>query len=188
MSNPDYLPIRTPTPGTSPPRLVWPDQLVASICKNPTDAWYTEHTPPKEKEPWGSASQATLPQTTCPTANQAPCASYESPRVVLIDDARARYKSKNRVAAAKCRAKKKTLVDKLEGEHGVKKSVNTLLRHTQLDLRDELSFWRMQAVQHSCCGCQAIQNYNLCRGYEMAVGEEQQPPRPKTRPRSKQRR
>ncbi|GAM82991.1 hypothetical protein ANO11243_009770 [Dothideomycetidae sp. 11243] len=162
--------VRPPTPSASPPwQAPSPSPLGPNQLTDPYDRrwpWYSERTPPGE---------FLLVQPQCPSQLQTlthpiPRASPESPTAAWIDDTRASYKNKNRLAAAKCRAKKKILVDKLEGEHGVKKSVNALLRQTQLDLRDELSFWRMQALQHSCCGCHAIHKYNLRGAHGVAVG------------------
>jgi len=71
------------------------------------------------------------------------------------------YREKNRVAAAKCRAKKKQHVGGLEVDHRTQSMLNTLLKQTEQNLRDELSFWRTEALQHAYCGCKGLQDYNF---------------------------
>ena len=84
-------------------------------------------------------------------------------------DKREKYREKNRVAAAKCRAKKKEHVDDLEDSHRTQSVLNTALRQTEQSLRDELSYWRTQALQHGFCECQAIQDYNIRKARDLAA-------------------
>lgn len=79
-----------------------------------------------------------------------------------------KYREKNRVAAAKCRAKKKDHIDHLEDNHRTQSMLNTALKQTEKTLRDELSFWRTQALQHSFCNCRSIQEYNLRKAQDLA--------------------
>lgn len=83
-------------------------------------------------------------------------------------DKKDKYREKNRVAAAKCRAKKKSHVDVLEENHRTQSMLNSLLKQTEQSLRDELSFWRTQALQHAYCDCQAVQDYNLNKARALA--------------------
>lgn len=94
-------------------------------------------------------------ETTAPTAS---CKRIKN---------RERYRTKNRTAAAKCRAKKKSDVETLEADHRTQNTLNTALRHTAQTLRDELSFWRTQALQHSYCGCDSIQRFNMLQAQHM---------------------
>ncbi|KAF2156562.1 hypothetical protein K461DRAFT_263600 [Myriangium duriaei CBS 260.36] len=87
-------------------------------------------------------------------------------------DKRDKYREKNRVAAAKCRAKKKEHIDGLEDNHRTQGMLNALLKQTEQQLRDELSYWRTQALQHGFCDCQAIQEYNLRKARALAANKE----------------
>jgi len=82
---------------------------------------------------------------------------------------REKYREKNRVAAAKCRAKKKDNVDTLEDRHRTHSVLNVALKQTEQSLRDELSYWRTQALQHSFCDCQSIQDYNMRKARNLAA-------------------
>ncbi|KAF4551109.1 Basic leucine zipper (bZIP) transcription factor atfB-like protein [Elsinoe fawcettii] len=84
-------------------------------------------------------------------------------------DKKDKYREKNRVAAAKCRAKKKEHVDGLEENHRTQSMLNALLKQTEQNLRDELSFWRTQALQHAFCDCSAVQEYNLKKARALAA-------------------
>ncbi|KAG8631709.1 hypothetical protein KVT40_000849 [Elsinoe batatas] len=84
-------------------------------------------------------------------------------------DKKDKYREKNRVAAAKCRAKKKEHVDGLEENHRTQSMLNALLKQTEQNLRDELSFWRTQALQHAFCDCSAVQDYNLKKARALAA-------------------
>lgn len=85
------------------------------------------------------------------------------------DGKREKYREKNRVAAAKCRAKKKEHVDHLEETHRTQSVLNTALKQTEKALRDELSFWRTQALQHTFCNCRSVQEYNMRKARSLAV-------------------
>ena len=87
-------------------------------------------------------------------------------------DKRDKYREKNRVAAAKCRAKKKEHIDGLEESHRTQSMLNALLKQTAQTLRDELSFWRTQALQHGYCDCKAIQEYNMRKARALAADGE----------------
>ncbi|KAI5203595.1 hypothetical protein E4T39_04095 [Aureobasidium subglaciale] len=89
---------------------------------------------------------------------------------VLPDDKKDKYREKNRVAAAKCRAKKKEHTDSLEDTYRTQSAMNTALKQTEKSLRDELSYWRTQALQHTFCACHTIQEYNLRKAQSMALG------------------
>lgn len=84
------------------------------------------------------------------------------------DNKREKYREKNRVAAAKCRAKKKGHVDQLEDMHRTQSALNTALKQTEKSLRDELSFWRTQALQHTFCSCRPVQEYNMRKAQSLA--------------------
>lgn len=85
------------------------------------------------------------------------------------DTKKEKYREKNREAAAKCRAKKKEHEGQLEGNHRTQNALNTELKQTEKYLRDELSFWRTQALQHTFCDCRSIQEYNLQKARNLAA-------------------
>ncbi|KAK8220052.1 hypothetical protein M8818_000468 [Zalaria obscura] len=85
------------------------------------------------------------------------------------DDKKEKYREKNRVAAAKCRAKKKENVDQLEDTYRTQSALNSALKQTEKSLRDELSHWRTQALQHTFCNCRPIQEYNLRKARNLAA-------------------
>ena len=87
----------------------------------------------------------------------------------VVGDKKDKYRQKNRVAAAKCRARKKEQADLLEETHHTQSALNTALKQTEKALRDELSLWRTQALQHTFCGCHSIQHYHLRKAQSMAL-------------------
>ncbi|CAD0096610.1 unnamed protein product [Aureobasidium vineae] len=88
----------------------------------------------------------------------------------LTGDKKDKYREKNRVAAAKCRAKKKEHTDQLEDTYRTQSAMNSALKQTEKSLRDELSYWRTQALQHTFCSCHSIQEYNMRKAQSMAFG------------------
>ncbi|CAD0113395.1 unnamed protein product [Aureobasidium uvarum] len=88
----------------------------------------------------------------------------------LTGDKKDKYREKNRVAAAKCRAKKKEHTDQLEDTFRTQSAMNSALKQTEKSLRDELSYWRTQALQHTFCSCHPIQEYNMRKAQSMTFG------------------
>ncbi|KAI4719905.1 hypothetical protein E4T48_03913 [Aureobasidium sp. EXF-10727] len=88
----------------------------------------------------------------------------------LTGDKKDKYREKNRVAAAKCRAKKKEHTDQLEDTYRTQSAMNSALKQTEKSLRDELSYWRTQALQHTFCSCHPIQEYNMKKAQSMTFG------------------
>lgn len=88
----------------------------------------------------------------------------------VAGDKKDKYREKNRVAAAKCRAKKKEHTDSLEDTYRTQSAMNSALKQTEKSLRDELSYWRTQALQHTFCSCHPIQEYNMRKAQSMAFG------------------
>lgn len=85
------------------------------------------------------------------------------------DDKRQVSREKNRVAAAKCRAKKKEHVDDLEDSYKTQSALHVALKQTAQALRNELSDLRTQALQHTSCDCHSIQAYNLRKARDIAA-------------------
>lgn len=89
------------------------------------------------------------------------------------EDKRERYREKNRLAAAKCRAKKKVNTEDLEQSAREATSRNTRLKAEERELRDLFSSLRDQALAHDPtqgCNCQAIHQYNRHKAQETARG------------------
>ncbi|KAK5172010.1 uncharacterized protein LTR77_003647 [Saxophila tyrrhenica] len=83
-------------------------------------------------------------------------------------------REKNRIAAAKCRRKKRAWTDALDAEYRSASAANAQMRREQRDLRDQLTFWRMLALQHTNnesngCQCDAIQRYNTDQAYRAVI-------------------
>lgn len=91
-----------------------------------------------------------------------------------IGGKREKYREKNRLAAAKCRAKKKTNVETLEDHHRELSATNSFLRRQERQLRDELSMVRTLALQHGPsaqgCRCANLHAYNQRKANEIAYG------------------
>ncbi|KAK3719331.1 hypothetical protein LTR37_004550 [Vermiconidia calcicola] len=78
-------------------------------------------------------------------------------------------REKNRLAAAKCRRKKRLSHDVLEETYRTASAVNSAMRRQSRELRDQLAHIRLLALQHSGdeqgCQCAAIQRYNTSQFY-----------------------
>lgn len=88
-----------------------------------------------------------------------------------VDGKREKYREKNRLAAAKCRAKKKTHTEDLEESARHITATNNRLRAEERELRDLFSSLRHQALAHDPtqgCKCSAIHMYNHNKAQEAA--------------------
>ncbi|WPH01939.1 Hypothetical protein R9X50_00479300 [Acrodontium crateriforme] len=89
------------------------------------------------------------------------------------DDKREKYRERNRVAAAKCRAKKKQSVGGLEEKHREEQATNSFLKRQVMSLRDELSVMRTEALAHDSrdarCTCEGIHQYNHRKAMELTM-------------------
>ncbi|KAM3423121.1 hypothetical protein BST61_g577 [Cercospora zeina] len=88
-----------------------------------------------------------------------------------VDGKREKYREKNRLAAAKCRAKKKTHTEDLEESARHITATNNRLRAEERELRDLFSSLRHQALAHDPtqgCNCAAIHMYNHNKAQEAA--------------------
>ncbi|KXT18542.1 hypothetical protein AC579_2277 [Pseudocercospora musae] len=94
-----------------------------------------------------------------------------------VDDKKERYREKNRLAAAKCRSKKKTHTEGLEESARFITAQNNKLRAEERELRDMFSSLRHQALAHDPtqgCTCQAIHMYNSNKAQEAVRGAAMQ--------------
>jgi hypothetical protein len=88
------------------------------------------------------------------------------------EDKREKYREKNRLAAAKCRQKKKENTEGLEEDHREKAAVNNILRREERELRNQLSELRTLALQHDPCNgqcqCADLHHYNAMQAKRLA--------------------
>ncbi|KAF2161342.1 hypothetical protein M409DRAFT_59331 [Zasmidium cellare ATCC 36951] len=87
------------------------------------------------------------------------------------EDKRELYRQKNRIAASRCRAKKKMNTEGLEESARAASAQNSRLRAEERHLRDLFSTLRDQALAHDPsqgCNCQAIHAYNFHKARECA--------------------
>lgn len=84
----------------------------------------------------------------------------------------AHYREKNRVAAAKCRAKKKNHNDNLEEMHRDEASKNKILKAELMGLRNELAQLKGLTLEHSpdSCRCHGIHEYSMRQASLIARG------------------
>ena len=84
-------------------------------------------------------------------------------------DKKEKYREKNRLAAAKCRAKKKENIEDIEVKHRKLSAMNSSLKKQVQDLRGELTGLRTHALNHQDCNCQ-ISRYNINQAKRVALG------------------
>ena len=102
-----------------------------------------DHNPP-QKRPRKNGRSA--------KANRQPLSSGEDVR-------RNKFLERNRIAASKCRQKKKEWTQNLEARARELHKENSSLRLLVDSLRDEMLFIKGEMVKHSSCGCEPIQNW-----------------------------
>lgn len=90
-------------------------------------------------------------------------------------DKKERYREKNRLAAANCRAKKKENIENIEVKHRNLSAMNSALKKQVQDLRVELTGLRTHALNHQDCDCQ-IARYNINQAKKVAMGAEASSP------------
>ncbi|OQN95333.1 hypothetical protein B0A48_18768 [Cryoendolithus antarcticus] len=78
-------------------------------------------------------------------------------------------REKNRLAAAKCRAKKKDNIEGIEDRHRNLSAMNSALKKQVQDLRGELANMRTHALDHQGCSCR-IAKYNVNQAQKVAMG------------------
>jgi hypothetical protein len=88
-----------------------------------------------------------------------------------VGDKKEKYREKNRLAAAKCRAKKKENIEDIEVKHRKLSAMNASLKKQVQDLRGELTGLRTHALNHQDCNCQ-ISRYNINQAKRVALGAE----------------
>ena len=85
-------------------------------------------------------------------------------------------RERNRMAAAKHRVKRRAITEGMSDDLRDMKSTNELLKRQCLELRNQLSYWRMHALQHISgedgCQCDTIHQYNAKQAFEIVLGVE----------------
>lgn len=88
---------------------------------------------------------------------------------------REEYRKKNKLAAAKCRARKRENNARIEERHGRLSAMNSMLKKQVHELRSELITLRAYALEHQDCNCQ-IAHYNAQQARLVALSASIQPP------------
>lgn len=81
-------------------------------------------------------------------------------------------REKNRLAAAKCRAKKKATSEEMQENHREGSKENSYLHREMRELRDQKAFLRNSLLQHEpgVCQCHAIHRFNFAQAQQLAMG------------------
>jgi hypothetical protein len=81
-------------------------------------------------------------------------------------------REKNRLAAAKCRAKKKANSEDMQETHREGSQQNSYLHREMRELRDQKAFLRNSLLQHEpgLCQCHAIHRFNFAQAQQLAMG------------------
>ncbi len=81
-------------------------------------------------------------------------------------------REKNRIAAAKCRAKKKQTSEEMQDVHREGSRAHTYLSREVRELRDQKAFLRNVLLMHEpgVCQCDAIHRFNMAQAQQMAMG------------------
>ncbi len=88
------------------------------------------------------------------------------------DVRRSKFLERNRVAASKCRQKKKEWTSNLESRARDLQKNNSSLRLMLGSLKDEILFLKGELLKHTSCGCEQIQSYLKQRAGDMSEQHE----------------
>lgn len=80
-----------------------------------------------------------------------------------------RSREKNKIAAAKCRAKKRDNMEVIESSHRTLSAENSLLRRQEQQLRATVAELRTLALDHQNCSC-GVHQYNMLEARKLAHG------------------
>lgn len=90
------------------------------------------------------------------------------------DIRRSKFLERNRVAASKCRQKKKEWTSNLETRARDLQKNNSSLRLMLGSLKDEILFLKGECLKHTACGCEQIQSFLKQRGNDLSELPEDQ--------------
>lgn len=116
-------------------------------ASQPTGA--TQPRPPKRQR---KAGGATAPAPSPPSAGAEPAVAED-------DQKRNKFLERNRVAASKCRLKKKEWTSNLETRARVLQQDRNQLSLMASSLKDEVLWLKGELLKHSGCGCDRIRQY-----------------------------
>ena len=116
------------------------------------------NSPAKKRKRNGSTNNEQAPQTTkrsrkYATRGSSTTEANDKPE----DEKRSKFLERNRVAASKCRQKKKEWTQNLENRARELQKNNNLLRMEVESLRQETLFLKGEMLKHSSCDCEQIQ-------------------------------
>jgi hypothetical protein len=77
-----------------------------------------------------------------------------------VDDQKEKYRGKSKLAAAKCRARKKESTEDIIAKHRKLSFMNSSTKEQVQHLRDELTALRTHALSHQDCDCPIVR-YNI---------------------------
>lgn len=85
------------------------------------------------------------------------------------------YRNKNRLAAVRCRAKKRLNVGRLEERHRVLSANSSYMKREELRLRNQLTQLRTTALRHDTdlCSCRNIHAYNRHQANKVGTSSNQ---------------
>lgn len=109
--------------------------------------------------------------------NQKPNPADSYAQEVEINDKHEKYLRRNRLAAAKCRAKKKVNVGEIDRAHRKLSVINSSLKKQMQHLRGELTSLRTYALNHQDCRC-PVACYNNEQARQLALASELPLPEP----------
>ncbi|KAL8683860.1 MAG: hypothetical protein Q9186_000203 [Xanthomendoza sp. 1 TL-2023] len=135
FSNLFTVPEQPPDAGKAEQERKGKRQSTSSDMKNPS--------PPKRSRKHGRSSNA--------SSGQAPSSAEEVRRSKFLE--------RNRVAASKCRQKKKEWTQNLEDRARDLQKENQSLRIMIDSMRDEMLFIKSEMLKHTTCGCEQIQGW-----------------------------
>lgn len=146
---------------------------------------YGQVTPPNDKDEDGDVDEETLGNKRmhssvdgdrqAPKRNRNSRKSQPDEDSAVEDDKRNKFLERNRVAASKCRQKKKEWTNGLEARaRDLQAEKNDLMLMTK-SLNDEVLYLKGELLKHANCGCAHIGNY-LAREVQ-ALGSGQRSPR-----------
>lgn len=80
-----------------------------------------------------------------------------------------RSRAKNKVAAAKCRQKKREHMETIESDHRALSAENSLLKREEMQLRAQVAQLRTYALDHQNCNC-GVHQFNMIEAKKLAQG------------------
>jgi len=165
----------TPPDDKGNPDESFDDQLRTQLLDEPT-----KPAPPTVKSKKRKRPSTSTDTPTQPTKRTRKYASRNSPKNEIDttkpeDVRRFKFLERNRVAASKCRQKKKEWTNNLETKARELQKNNSNLRIMVESLRQEMVFLKSEMLKHSSCDCPAIHEYlqsGAINNFDRSMSEE----------------